>query len=112
MCSVSIFVAGYSQQPDLYLGYGQPQDAPPLYTFEYPEGVAAAAHQPMNSYNSEKKQASNGMCCFCDVIYPCAQSCPGCRITPKLLYVLAQHRAAFYLLSCTAAALLVLCRLV
>eukprot|EP00879_Flechtneria_rotunda_P006974 GHRR01007321.1.p1 GENE.GHRR01007321.1~~GHRR01007321.1.p1 ORF type:complete len:160 (+),score=56.81 GHRR01007321.1:264-743(+) len=27
---------GYSQAPDLYLGYGQAQDAAPLYKFEYP----------------------------------------------------------------------------
>ncbi|KAF8073086.1 thylakoid lumenal protein [Scenedesmus sp. PABB004] len=27
---------GYSQAPDLYMGYGQAQDAPPLYSFDYP----------------------------------------------------------------------------
>lgn len=27
---------GYSQAPDLYLGYGAAKDSPPLYTFEYP----------------------------------------------------------------------------
>eukprot|EP00878_Enallax_costatus_P009918 GHUV01010355.1.p1 GENE.GHUV01010355.1~~GHUV01010355.1.p1 ORF type:complete len:129 (+),score=6.01 GHUV01010355.1:485-871(+) len=27
---------GYSQAPDLYLGYGQAKDAAPMYSFEYP----------------------------------------------------------------------------
>lgn len=27
---------GYNQQPDLYMGYGQAQDTPAQYSFEYP----------------------------------------------------------------------------
>lgn len=34
--TVMLPCVGYSQAPDLYMGYGQAKDAPAMYTFEYP----------------------------------------------------------------------------
>ncbi len=36
MLNLPLLVEQCIQAPDLYLGYGQTKDAPPMYSFEYP----------------------------------------------------------------------------